>query len=248
MERHGDREAPRTVIVEGSHHFPPESLHREYFTESRSRSLCFWKGLARYYSVTLDGRANPNAAAGSCSSRNALLLLYAGLLIRTARRATVADTGTAGAHGSGHRQGRDTEVRDGCPSDCGLCPEHKQHACPGIIEVNTGCNLDCPICFADSGHQPDGYSVTHEQCERMRCTKVLRDYADHGLLRLARGRSHHRPGPRTAQGRRGLTSPNRKPATIHEVGVVDLQSPPSRAHRSPPCAPAPSSQPPSPPP
>jgi 7,8-dihydro-6-hydroxymethylpterin dimethyltransferase len=60
-----------------------------------------------------------------------------------------------------------TEVRDGCPSDCGLCPEHKQHACLGIIEVNTGCNLDCPICFADSGHQPDGYSITLEQCERM---------------------------------------------------------------------------------
>ncbi|NUR27747.1 MAG: radical SAM protein, partial [Catenulispora sp.] len=26
-----------------------------------------------------------------------------------------------------------TEVKDGCPSDCGLCPEHKQHACLGII-------------------------------------------------------------------------------------------------------------------
>jgi uncharacterized radical SAM superfamily Fe-S cluster-containing enzyme len=60
-----------------------------------------------------------------------------------------------------------TEIRDGCPSDCGLCPEHKQHACLGIIEVNTSCNLDCPICFADSGHQPDGYSITLEQCERM---------------------------------------------------------------------------------
>jgi 7,8-dihydro-6-hydroxymethylpterin dimethyltransferase len=60
-----------------------------------------------------------------------------------------------------------TEVRDGCPSDCGLCPEHKQHACLGIIEVNTHCNLDCPICFADSGHQRDGYSITLEQCERM---------------------------------------------------------------------------------
>jgi len=60
-----------------------------------------------------------------------------------------------------------TEVRDGCPSDCGLCPDHKQHACLGLIEVNTNCNLDCPICFADSGHQPDGYSITLEQCERM---------------------------------------------------------------------------------
>jgi hypothetical protein len=56
-----------------------------------------------------------------------------------------------------------TEVRDGCPLDCGLCPEHKQHACLGIIEVNTACNLDCPICFADSGHQPHGFSLTREQ-------------------------------------------------------------------------------------
>jgi 7,8-dihydro-6-hydroxymethylpterin dimethyltransferase len=60
-----------------------------------------------------------------------------------------------------------TEVKDGCPLDCGLCPEHKQHACLGIIEVNTGCNLDCPICFADSGHQTGGYAIDLEQCERM---------------------------------------------------------------------------------
>lgn len=58
-----------------------------------------------------------------------------------------------------------TEAKDGCPLDCGLCPEHKQHACLGIIEVNTGCNLDCPICFADSGHQPDGFSLTRQQVE-----------------------------------------------------------------------------------
>ena len=58
-----------------------------------------------------------------------------------------------------------TDVRDGCPLDCGLCPDHKQHACLGIIEVNTACNLDCPLCFADSGHQPDGFSLTREQVE-----------------------------------------------------------------------------------
>ncbi len=58
-----------------------------------------------------------------------------------------------------------TEVVDGCPLDCGLCPEHKQHACVGIIEVNSNCNLDCPICFADSGHLPDGFSLTAEQVE-----------------------------------------------------------------------------------
>jgi uncharacterized radical SAM superfamily Fe-S cluster-containing enzyme len=58
-----------------------------------------------------------------------------------------------------------TEVHDGCPLDCGLCPDHKQHACLGIIEVNTACNLDCPVCFADSGHQPDGFSLDLGQVE-----------------------------------------------------------------------------------
>ena len=58
-----------------------------------------------------------------------------------------------------------TEIHDGCPLDCGLCPDHKQHACVGLIEVNTACNLDCPVCFADSGHHPDGFSLTLGQVE-----------------------------------------------------------------------------------
>ena len=32
---------------------------------------------------------------------------------------------------------RQTAVERGCPSDCGICPEHAQHTCLGIIEVNT---------------------------------------------------------------------------------------------------------------
>jgi uncharacterized radical SAM superfamily Fe-S cluster-containing enzyme len=64
---------------------------------------------------------------------------------------------------------RQTEVAEGCPRDCGICPEHAQHTCLGIIEVNTACNLDCPICFADSGTGPQkhGYSLTLEQVESM---------------------------------------------------------------------------------
>ena len=60
--------------------------------------------------------------------------------------------------------GYSTEVVDGCPKDCGLCPEHKQHTCLGLIEVNSHCNLDCPICFADA--QP-GFSLSMAQVERM---------------------------------------------------------------------------------
>src|SRR4026208_366821 len=38
-----------------------------------------------------------------------------------------------------------TAIKDGCPADCGLCPDHQQHTCLGIIEINNGCNLDCPV-------------------------------------------------------------------------------------------------------
>src|SRR5215468_6833338 len=58
-----------------------------------------------------------------------------------------------------------TEVREGCPHDCGLCPEHKQHACLGLVEINSACNLDCPLCFANSGTHlaRDGFELDGEQ-------------------------------------------------------------------------------------
>lgn len=55
-------EAPRTVRLEGNHYFPPESVRREHLIDSPTKSVCPWKGLARYYSVTVDGELNPDAA------------------------------------------------------------------------------------------------------------------------------------------------------------------------------------------
>lgn len=55
-------ETPRTVRIEGNHYFPPESLNREYFSTSGTKSLCPWKGLASYYTVTVDDAVNPDAA------------------------------------------------------------------------------------------------------------------------------------------------------------------------------------------
>jgi 7,8-dihydro-6-hydroxymethylpterin dimethyltransferase len=62
-----------------------------------------------------------------------------------------------------------TEIRDGCPLDCGLCPDHQQHTCLALIEVNSACNLDCPLCFANSGTHlaATGYQVTYEQVSFM---------------------------------------------------------------------------------
>jgi len=62
-----------------------------------------------------------------------------------------------------------TEIHEGCPLDCGLCPDHQQHACLGLIEVNQVCNLDCPLCFANAGTHlaKDGFELTYEQVEFM---------------------------------------------------------------------------------
>ncbi|MBV9827273.1 MAG: radical SAM protein [Alphaproteobacteria bacterium] len=43
-----------------------------------------------------------------------------------------------------------TRTEQGCPYDCGLCPDHEQHSCLALIEINEHCNLTCPTCFADS--------------------------------------------------------------------------------------------------
>jgi len=45
-------------------------------------------------------------------------------------------------------------IDQGCPFDCGLCPDHRQRSCTVIIEVTQRCNLNCPVCYADSGRRP----------------------------------------------------------------------------------------------
>ena len=55
------------------------------------------------------------------------------------------------------------EPQRGCPYDCGLCSEHEQHTCIGLLEITSSCNLECPMCFAVSG--PGGRHLTLEQCQ-----------------------------------------------------------------------------------
>jgi 7,8-dihydro-6-hydroxymethylpterin dimethyltransferase len=58
-----------------------------------------------------------------------------------------------------------TNVDRGCPHDCGLCPDHEQHTCIGLIEVTSNCNLKCPMCFAESG--PGGKNIDFATYTRM---------------------------------------------------------------------------------
>ena len=48
-----------------------------------------------------------------------------------------------------------TEIRNGCPYDCGLCPNHDQHSCINILEITNRCNMCCNTCYANSGKGKD---------------------------------------------------------------------------------------------
>lgn len=51
-----------TVIVEGNHYFPIESVKIEYFQKTDQTSFCGWKGMANYYSVIVNGKTNQDCA------------------------------------------------------------------------------------------------------------------------------------------------------------------------------------------
>ena len=52
----------KTIVVEGNHYFPAESLNMPFFTNSDKHTTCPWKGAASYYDVEVDGEINPSAA------------------------------------------------------------------------------------------------------------------------------------------------------------------------------------------
>lgn len=56
------------------------------------------------------------------------------------------------------------EPKQGCPFDCGLCTEHEQHTCLGIVEITSACNLECPMCYASS--RPGGTHLSFSDCRR----------------------------------------------------------------------------------
>jgi uncharacterized radical SAM superfamily Fe-S cluster-containing enzyme len=60
---------------------------------------------------------------------------------------------------------RQTKVIDGCPADCGECPEHRQIAAFFLFEITDTCNLDCPICLGKPRHP--GYFISSTEMESM---------------------------------------------------------------------------------
>ncbi len=55
-------ESDKTIIVEGNHYFPPDSVHLDFFRKSDTKTVCSWKGVASYYDIVVDGSTNKDAA------------------------------------------------------------------------------------------------------------------------------------------------------------------------------------------
>ncbi len=55
-------ESDETVVVEGNHYFPPQSVRTELFQPNDRTTACHWKGLASYYDIAVDGDVNRAAA------------------------------------------------------------------------------------------------------------------------------------------------------------------------------------------
>lgn len=51
-----------TIVVENNQYFPPETIKKEYFRESKTHTTCPWKGEASYFSIEVDGKMNNDAA------------------------------------------------------------------------------------------------------------------------------------------------------------------------------------------
>lgn len=55
-------ESNSTIVLEHNHYFPRHSVNKEYLHESKTNTLCPWKGEASYYSLNVDGEINEDAA------------------------------------------------------------------------------------------------------------------------------------------------------------------------------------------
>lgn len=77
-----------------------------------------------------------------------------------------------------------TEIKNGCPFDCGLCPSHDQHTCNGLIEITNACDLGCPTCYANSG---TGEFLTLEKIGQMLDFFVESEHGQAEILQISGG-------------------------------------------------------------
>ena len=51
-----------TIVVEGNHYFPPDTVRPAHLRASATHTTCGWKGIASYYDVVVGEEVNRDAA------------------------------------------------------------------------------------------------------------------------------------------------------------------------------------------
>lgn len=51
-----------TIILEGNHYFPPNSVEKKWLHKSNTHTVCSWKGKAHYYDIVIGDAVNHDAA------------------------------------------------------------------------------------------------------------------------------------------------------------------------------------------
>jgi hypothetical protein len=77
-----------------------------------------------------------------------------------------------------------TDRINNCPFDCGLCPEHEQHTCIGVIEITSVCDQSCPTCYANSGH---GHHLELEKIAEMLDFFLDSEFGNAEILQISGG-------------------------------------------------------------
>ncbi len=54
-------QSDKTIEIEGNQYFPMDSVNSQYLVESDTTSTCPWKGLASYFSLSVEGDENKDA-------------------------------------------------------------------------------------------------------------------------------------------------------------------------------------------
>lgn len=54
-------ESDNTVVIEGNHYFPANSINKEFLKDSPTSTVCHWKGTASYNTLEVDGKENKDA-------------------------------------------------------------------------------------------------------------------------------------------------------------------------------------------
>ena len=55
-------ESNNTIVVENNHYFPLKSIKQEFFIPSTTKTTCYWKGEASYFTIVVNGKENKDAA------------------------------------------------------------------------------------------------------------------------------------------------------------------------------------------